>query len=160
MASQAANEDISAVRALHGELLEAWNRSDARAFASLFEKKCVCVGFDGSVYTSSTEIESSLKAIFKDHKVASYVRIVRDVWPIAAGTILLRAVAGMVPPGSREIKPERNAVQLLVASNNSGTWKIASYQNTPARYDGRPEMGEALTEELTRELQKTRKANA
>jgi len=156
MTSQATDEAISAVRALYSDLLEAWNRSDARAFASFFETKCICVGFDGSEYTSSAEIESSLKAIFKDHPVARYVRIVRDVRQIAVGTLLLRAVAGMVPPGSREIKPERNAVQVLVASNSSGAWKITSYQNTPARYDGRPEMNEALTAELMRELQSSR----
>ena len=156
MTSQATDDAIRAVRALHGDLLEAWNRSDAHAFATLFKTKCVCVGFDGSEYTSAAEIESSLKAIFKDHQVARYVRIVRDVRQIAAGTLLLRAVAGMVPPGSHEIKPERNAVQLLVASNDSGSWKIASYQNTPAQYDGRPEMSEALTKELTRELEKSR----
>jgi uncharacterized protein (TIGR02246 family) len=155
MTSQATDEATRAVRALYGDLLEAWNRSDARAFATLFETKCVCIGFDGSEYTSSAEVESSLEAIFKDHPVARYVSIVRDVRQIAVGTLLLRAAAGMVPPGKREIKSERNAVQLLVASNNSGAWKIASYQNTPARYDGRPEMSEALTEELMRQLQKS-----
>jgi uncharacterized protein (TIGR02246 family) len=156
MTSQATDAAIRAVRALYGDLLEAWNRSDASAFASFFETKCVCVGFDGSEYTSAAEIESSLATIFKDHQVARYVSIVREVRQIGSGTFLLRAVAGMVPPGSREIKPERNAVQVLVASSNGGAWKITSYQNTPARYDGRPEVGEALTKELTRELQPSR----
>jgi uncharacterized protein (TIGR02246 family) len=155
MTSPTTDEATRAVRALYDDLIRAWNQSDARAFSTLFENQGICVGFDGSEYTSSSEIEASLKAIFKDHKVARYVTLVRDVRQIAPGTLLLRAVAGMVPPGGRKIKPERNAVQVLVASNKSGSWKIASYQNTPAQYDGRPDVSKALTEELTQELERT-----
>lgn len=154
--SLVAEDSASAVRALYDDLIKAWNRSDARAFGALFEVQCLCVGFDGSEYASSAEIEASLETIFKDHKVASYIAIVREVREISPETLLLRAVAGMVPPGAHKIKPERNAVQVVIASNKSGSWKIASYQNTPAQYDGRPEMGKALTEELSRELTRTR----
>jgi hypothetical protein len=65
--------------------------------------------------------------------------------------VLLRSVAGMVPPGDSDIKPEVNAVQLLVAIETAGRWRIAHFQNTPATFDGRPEAAEALTSEL-REL--------
>ena len=80
---------------------------------------------------------------------ATYVTRVREVRPLADGVTLLRAVAGMVPPGTPALKPERNAIQSLVAVLDEGVPRIALYQNTPARFDGRPELGERLTAELT-----------
>jgi hypothetical protein len=37
----------------------------------------------------------------------------------------------------------------------SGSWKISLFQNTPARFDGRPELVEKLNSEL-REVLKSR----
>jgi hypothetical protein len=54
----------------------------------------------------------------------------------------------MVPPGEKKVKPERNAVQSLIAVKENETWKIALFQNTPAQYHGRPEISQALTNEL------------
>ncbi len=53
-----------------------------------------------------------------------------------------------------DIRPELNAVQTLVAvKHGNDRWKIAIYQNTPAAFHGRPELGEQLTEELRQVLQ-------
>ena len=41
-----------------------------------------------------------------------------------------------------------NAIQSLVAVKQGTDWKIALFQNTPAQFHGRPEVAEALTEEL------------
>ena len=60
----------------------------------------------------------------------------------------MRAVAGMVPPGSDDIKPEVNAIQTLVAVATDQGWEIAHFQNTPAAFDGDPEAAAALTAEL------------
>jgi hypothetical protein len=54
----------------------------------------------------------------------------------------------MVPPGEEKIKPERNAVQSLIAVKENESWKIALFQNTPAQYHGSPEVSQALTNEL------------
>ena len=147
MATMSSNDE-TAVRQLYDDLLRRWNASDAKGFASLFMPDAVCVGFDGTEYLSAAEIETQLGAIFRDHPVASYVWAVREVRPLGDGVALLRGVAGMVPPRADRIKPERNAVQLLLACRDDGRWRIAAYQNTPARYDGRPEAGESLTREL------------
>jgi len=42
-------------------------------------------------------------------------------------------------------------MQTMVAVNRAGEWRIALLQNTPAQFHGRPEMAEALTQDL-REL--------
>ena len=140
--------DEHAVRELYQALLRRWNRGDAEGFAALFMQDGICVGFDGTEYCSAKEIASALAKIFHDHKVATYVWKIRDTKQVDESTAILRAVAGMTPPGSRLIKPERNVIHLLVARKHEGNWLIASYQNTPARYDGRPEAVQALTAEL------------
>ena len=137
-----------AVRELYASLLRSWNNRDANQFAAHFMPDAICVGFDGTQYRSAEEIATELAKIFRDHPVAAYVWKVRDVKQLDDRTIVLHAVAGMLPPGSRSIKPERNVIHVLVAHRQADQWRIASYQNTPARYDGRPEAVEALTAEL------------
>jgi hypothetical protein len=54
----------------------------------------------------------------------------------------------MLPPGKSDINPAVNTIQSLVAVKQAGQWRIALYQNTPAQFHGRPELSQALTEEL------------
>lgn len=139
------------VRDLYRELLEAWNRQDAAGFAACFAGTGSCIGFDGSTMDGPAEIESALGGVFSDHETADYVAVVRELRFLSPDTALLRAVVGMVPPGESDLNPEQNAIQSLVARHDSGQWRIELFQNTPARFDGRPEVAEALTQEL-REL--------
>ena len=136
------------IRSLYHELLAAWNRRSAEDFASLFSEDGNTVGFDGSMYNGRSEIESNLRPIFADHPTAAFVAKVREVRLLTPEVAVLRAVAGMVPPGQSDIKPEVNAIQTLVAAMQDGRWRIAVFQNTPAAFHGRPELSEALTEEL------------
>jgi uncharacterized protein (TIGR02246 family) len=106
------------------------------------------IGFDGSEMHGSGAIAEQLGAIFADHQVASYVRIVRSVEAIGDDLALLHAVVGMVAPDGDDVMPDRNAAQLLLAARRDDGWQALAFQNTPARYDGRPELAEALTEEL------------
>jgi hypothetical protein len=54
----------------------------------------------------------------------------------------------MAPPGKTDLDPALNAVQTLVAAKDGGRWWIASFQNTPAAFHGRPELVEQMTNEL------------
>jgi uncharacterized protein (TIGR02246 family) len=136
------------VERLHRAILDAWNRQDAEAYASGFTDDAIVVGFDGSEMHGRAEIVEQLAAIFADHEVARYVRIVRGVRLIGAEAALLHAVVGMVPPGGSDVMPDRHAVQLLVAVRETGAWRAGSLQNTPAQLHGRPEAVRALTDEL------------
>jgi hypothetical protein len=62
---------------------------------------------------------------------------------------LLRAVAGMIPPGKTELNPAANAIQSLVVVTEAAQPRIALLHNTPAAFHGRPHMVEQLTDELT-----------
>ena len=133
---------------LHGAILEAWNRQDGQAYAGCFTDDAVVIGFDGSEMHGSADIAEQLRAIFADHEVATYVRVVRSVQRLDERTGLLHAVVGMIPPGGDDVMPDRHAVQLLVATRSGEAWRGTSLQNTPAQLHGRPEALDALTEEL------------
>lgn len=142
----------SEVLAIYRELLEAWNRRDPAAFAALFAESGSSVGFDGSQMNGRTEIEGSLRAIFADHQTASYVARVREIRPLGPGVSLLRAVAGMTPPGTRELNPATHAIQSVVIVVEAGQSRIALLHNTPAAFHGRPESRQQLTGELAEVL--------
>ena len=137
---------MSDARTLYDALIDAWNRRNADQYAELFEDDGAIVGFDGSEVVGREEIRAHLAAIFKDHPTASYIAKVREVRDFGE-VAMLRAVAGMIPPGGGDLMPERHAVQTLVARE-----RIVLFQNTPAQFDGRPEAVEALTEELQNEV--------
>jgi uncharacterized protein (TIGR02246 family) len=136
------------VRELYHRLLERWNERDAAGYAELFAIGGSLVGFDGTGVETRDEIRTHLEGIFADHQPARYVSIVREVRELGPQIALLRAVAGMVPPGETDLNPDVNAVQVLVAVATDDGWRIAHFQNTPAAFHGRPEAVTALTEEL------------
>ena len=110
------------------------------------------VGFDGSTANGRDEIEAHLAPIFRDHPTARYVGKIREVRRLGEAA-LVRAVAGMIPPGEDAIVPDRNAIQTLVASTGpGGNWWIEIFQNTPAKFDGRPDEADRLTQELQAEV--------
>ena len=137
-----------ATRELYTQLLEAWNKRNARNYALLFASDGNIVGFDGSQVDGQLQIGGHVSEIFSHHQTGSYVGIVREVRALADDVTILRANAGMVPAGEQDIKPELNAVQTLIAARRKGDWRIALFQNTPARFDGRPNDAKKLTEEL------------
>jgi uncharacterized protein (TIGR02246 family) len=135
--------------ALYTRLLEAWNRRSADDFAALFDAEGSAVGFDGSEMKGRQEIAASLKAVFDNHPTAAYVARIREVRPLVPGAAVMRAVAGMVAPGTSDLNPAVNAIQSLVLTERDSTLWITLFQNTPAAFHGRPEASEALTRELT-----------
>jgi uncharacterized protein (TIGR02246 family) len=140
--------DEEDVHDLYYRLILSWNQRDAHGFATLFAKQGVAVGFDGSEMPGQKEIKESLTKIFHDHSTGTYVTKVRDMKSVSNDVVMLRAVAGIVPPGAYEIDPSLNAVQTMVAVRAIEGWCIVLYQNTPARLDGRPGAVENMTREL------------
>lgn len=138
----------AATRKLYADLLLCWNERDAQCFAQLFTRNGNMVGFDGSQVNGQEDIETHLSGVFGSHPTAAYVGKAREVRLLGQEVTLLRAVAGMVPPGSSEIKPELNTVHTLVAANQGHQWRVELFQSTPAALHGRPEAREQLTEEL------------
>jgi uncharacterized protein (TIGR02246 family) len=110
----------------------------------------VIIGFDGSVSSGRQTIETDMASIFADHETGRYAVKVQSVRALGPQAVILRAIAGLVPPAQTAINPETNSHQTVVAERqDGGQWRIVLLQNTPAQFHGRPE----LVEEMTRELQ-------
>jgi uncharacterized protein (TIGR02246 family) len=139
--------------ALYTRLLEAWNRRSGEDFAALFDTGGSAVGFDGTEMHGREAIAAALRGVFETHATAAYVARIREVRSLGPGSALVRAVAGMAPPGASELNPAVNAIQSMVLTERDGTLWIALFQNTPAALHGRPEAADALTRELTEVLQ-------
>jgi uncharacterized protein (TIGR02246 family) len=148
MHGPAVPDDEAAVRGLYAALLEQWNRRDAAGMAALFGEAGHLVGYDGSVINGRAAIAGHLAPIFADHPTPAYVGKVREVRFLTPDVAVLRAVTGLVPAGTRDLNPDLNAVQSLVAARHGGQWQVELYQNTPAAFHGRPEESAALTAEL------------
>ena len=144
--------DEKEVGLLYQELLKRWNKRRASEMTDLFAEDGNLVGFDGSQINGRSEARTVLSQIFANHQTAAYLGIVKEVRLLSPDVAILRAVAGMVPPGELDINPEVNAVQTLVAVKQQNKWIIALFQNTPAAFHGRPELSERLTEELRQAL--------
>ena len=135
------------VRDLYARLLDAWNRRDADAFAALFGDDGAMIGFDGS-QAAGPAIRDHLGPVFADPPTAAYVARVREVRSLAPGVALLRAAAGMVPPGGDDLNPDVNTLQTLLAARAGDGWRIVLFQNTPAQFHGRPDLTEQHLAEL------------
>ena len=146
------NEWDAATRDLYNQLLEAWDKRNARNYALLFAGDATLIGFDGSQVNGQLEIGAHVSEVFSHHQTPRYVGLVREVRSVAADVTLLRANAGLIPPGKDDIDPALNAVKSLLAVKKGGVWRIALFQNTPAKFDMHPEQSKALTEELRARL--------
>ena len=134
---------------LYQGILTAWNARDAGAFGEKFVADGHAVGFDGSQMDGREAIIAALRPIFSDHPTATYVAKVREVKQLASSIVLLRGIAGMLPPGQSALKPEVNAIQTLVATKTEEGFRAMLFQSTPAAFHGRPELVRAMTDELT-----------
>jgi uncharacterized protein (TIGR02246 family) len=139
----------SDVRALYDNLIAGWNDHDGAAMAEPFAEDGVIIGFDWSVSTGRQIIGAEMSNIFADHETGRYAVKVSSVRALGSAAMILRAIAGLVPPGQTAINPETNSHQTIVAEEQQGQWRIVLFQNTPAQFHGRRE----LVEEMTRELQ-------
>jgi uncharacterized protein (TIGR02246 family) len=137
------------VLALYDRLIAGWNHHDGDAMAEPFAADGVVIGFDGSVSPGRQGIATEMSSIFADHETARYAVKVHSVRPLGPQVMIVRAIAGLVPPGQTAINPETNSHQTVVAEEQQGQWRIVLFQNTPAQFHGRPE----LVEDMTRELQ-------
>jgi uncharacterized protein (TIGR02246 family) len=143
-----ANDAEAEVRELYRRIIDGWNESSGAAFSAPFAEDGIVIGFDGSESEGRAGIANEMNRIFEDHETGTYVGKVREVRMLGEDTALLRAVAGVIPPGRDDLEPKQNSVQSLIAERGPDGWQVVIYHNTPAQYHGRPEAVESLTEEL------------
>ena len=111
---------------------DAWNRHDAKAYASLFTEDGDVVNVVGWWWKGRAEIESKLTAAFASVFRESTMTItdvqVRLLSPdIALAHVRWTMVGAKTPAG---IPEPREGIQLQVLKKSAGKWLIASFQNT------------------------------
>ena len=137
------------VETLYEQLITAWNKRDADAFAELFIVDGECIGFDGSTYTGRGEVHEAIKKTFADHPTQPSTTKVQGVITVTTDVAIVRAIAGMPRPGKTELDPALHAMHRLTAVFRGGDWRVALFQNTPAQLHGRPDELGKLTALLT-----------
>lgn len=142
------SSDSHKVKEVYDRLIESWNSRSASGMAELFTEDGEMIGFDGSQSIGREEIFSHLAPIFKDHPTAPFVYKVKEVRFLDSMVAIVRAIAGMVPPGQTEINPNVNTHHTVIAIMKDEKWQVQLFQNTPAQFHGRPELVERMTEEL------------
>jgi uncharacterized protein (TIGR02246 family) len=140
--------EMNQVHDLYQRFINAWNHRSAEDMAQQFTENGELIGFDGSEENGRSDILSHLKPIFVDHHPPPYVGKIKSVRFLNPDVAILRAIAGMVPPGKTEIEPTLNAHHTIVARKFDSGWLIELFQNTPAQFHGRPELVQQMTNEL------------
>ncbi len=120
------------VLAVLSRLADAWNDGDAAAYASLFTEDADYVTFFGMNMPGRAVIESAHRSLFegplKGSKLVAgsgepKVRFVRpDVAIVVSG--------GGSSPAGGEPEPGRESTLTYVLVEESGGWRVASFQNT------------------------------
>jgi uncharacterized protein (TIGR02246 family) len=136
------------IEACYGQLLAAWNRRDAEAFAALFTHDGHAIAFDGSAMSGRAEIASTLATVFQNERTGTYAASIRDVFEIAPGVVLLRSVVGMIPHDSFDLNLMVKATQSVVFLECDDEAKVVLLQSTPAAFHGRSDVAEVLSLEL------------
>jgi uncharacterized protein (TIGR02246 family) len=127
-------QDKADIRNLQNQQADAWNRHDAKAYASLFKEDGDCVNVVGWWWKGRAEIEKKLTDaylfVFKES-----VLTIKDVDVKFLGVDLALAHVRWTMTGARTPKgiPEpQQGIQTQVLQKQSGKWQIAAFQNTNA----------------------------
>ena len=136
------------VEELYANLMEAWNKRDAKAFEDLFILDGDLVGFDGTQIHGQGAIREHLAQVFADHQTRPYVYRITGVTQISTEVALVRAIAGMPDPKTHELDPKLHAVHRLTAVHRGGAYRVALFQATPAQLHGRPQELAQMTADL------------
>ena len=126
--------DERAIRALHGQALDAWGAGNGKAFAAPFSDDALFIGFDGSVMRGRQQIAATHQDVFdRWMKGTRLVEEQTEVRFVDRDVAIVHTVGGTVMRGKSEPTPERDSIQTLVAVRDAGGWSFVSFQNTRIR---------------------------
>ena len=128
------SEDEAAIRALEARLPEAWNRHDAKAFASVFTEDGDCVNIVGWWWKGRAEIEKKLTDafvyVFKESALTNTSVDVSLLTSDAAVAHVRWTMTGAKTPTGIPVPQQGIETHALTKQNDQ--WLIAAFQNTLA----------------------------
>lgn len=129
-ADQSADE--AAIRALEARQPEAWNKHDAKTYASLFTENGDCVNIVGWWWKGRAEIEKKLTDayvyVFKESMLTVTNVDIRFLTPETAVAHVRWTLTGARTPSGLPVPQQ--GLQTHVLQKQEGQWLIAAFQNT------------------------------
>jgi uncharacterized protein (TIGR02246 family) len=123
--------DADAIRALVGELVEAWNAGDGEAYGRPFADECDYVTFNGERVRGRAAIAASHQQLFDTHLKDSRLLVETvDMRSVGKDTILVHMTGNSLLKGQRKPRESRRSIQTLVAVKEHGGWRFAAFHNT------------------------------
>ena len=128
------SSDEQAIRALEARQPEAWNKHDAKAYASLFTEDGDCVNIVGWWWKGRAEIEKKLTDayvyVFKESTLTiSNVDIRFLSADFAVAHVHWTMTGARTPAG---LPVPQQGIQTHLLQKQNGRWLIAAFQNTLA----------------------------
>jgi uncharacterized protein (TIGR02246 family) len=126
--------DEAAIRKLEMQQQDAWNKHDAKAYASLFTENGDCVNVVGWWWKGRSEIEKKLTAayafVFRESVLTIADVDVKFPLPNVAIAHVRWTMVGAKTPEAYP-KPQQG-IQTQVLQKTNGNWLIVAFQNTNA----------------------------
>jgi len=126
------SDDEAAIRALETRQPEAWNKHDAKAYASLFTEDGDCINIVGWWWKGRAEIEQKLTDayhyVFKESALTiTNVDIRFLTSDVAVAHVRWTMTGARTPTG---LPVPQQGIQTHVLQKKNGQWLIAAFQNT------------------------------
>jgi uncharacterized protein (TIGR02246 family) len=122
--------DEDAIRAIHQQMIDAWNMSSGVAFAAPFTDDADFVAFEGTHLQGRQEItavhQQAFDTVVKGSRLESEVKFVRFLSPQSA---VMHSVVRVTLPGHAAASPGRDSMQLFLVTNRDGDWRAGPVLN-------------------------------
>jgi uncharacterized protein (TIGR02246 family) len=126
--------DEAAIRALLGQLEDAWARADAAAYVAAFTEDADYVVFDGTRLHGHREIADAhiplWHGILRGSRLVGVSSSVEFVTPDVA---LIHSKGAVLKRKQKTASRGSLSVQLMVAVRRDAGWRLAAFQNTRYR---------------------------
>src|SRR5262245_29277555 len=122
--------DEAAIRAIHRQMIEAWNRGSAEGFAAAFTDEADFVAFEGTHLVGHSRIVAFHRQIFdtvvKVSRLEGEVKFVRFLGPRLA---LMHSTVRTTLAGQTAPFPGRDSMQLYVVMKHDEGWRVEGLLN-------------------------------
>jgi uncharacterized protein (TIGR02246 family) len=125
------SEDERALGSLLARMQDAWDSSDADAYARCFAPTADYVAFDGTRYRGREQIAQSHRALFDFMRGTRLKSLSIEMRFVHNDSAVVVATGAALLPWQKDIGKGRLSINSsFVARQSDGTWLIEAFQNT------------------------------